>query len=124
MPVSVLTRASSQGLFNINTESFYSHQLSPAGTEWAYGTTDNFASLTYTNWEAWAGNNPPGTVGRDAVVHLVAEDIYLDLKFTAWSGSGGGGGFSYVRSTAPIPEPSSLLVISAAAFLGSYRRRR
>ena len=119
-----LTRASSQGLFNIQTESFYTHNLSPAGTEWAFGTTAEFASLTYTNWEAWTGNNPPGMVGRDAVVHLVAEDIYLDLRFTAWSGAGGGGGFSYVRSTNPIPEPGSLALLSAGALLFSSTGRR
>ena len=119
-----LTRANTQGLFNIKSEPLFTHQRSPVGTEWAFGTTADFASLTYTNWEVWAGSNPPGTVGRDAVVHLVAEDIYLDLKFTAWCGAGGGGGFSYVRSTAPIPEPSSLAVLSTAAFLGSCRRRR
>lgn len=119
-----LTRADTQGLFNIQTESFYTHMLSPAGTECAFGTTADFASLTYTNWEAWASNNPPSTVGRDAVVHLLAEDIYLDLKFTSWSGAGGGGGFSYVRSTAPIPEPSGLALLSAGAFLLSSPRRR
>jgi len=123
-PVIWLTRASSQGLFNIKTESFYTHDLSPAGTEWAFGTTAQFASLNYTNWETWAGNNPPGTVGRDAVVHLIAEDIYLDLRFTSWSGAGGGGGFSYVRSTNPIPEPGSLALLGAGVWLVSSTGHR
>jgi hypothetical protein len=116
-----LTRASTQGLFNINSESFYTHMLSPAGTEWAFGTTDDFASLTYTSWEAWAGNRPPDTVGRDAVVHLIDEDIYLDLKFTSWGGSGGG--FSYVRSTAPVPESGSFALLGAGALLLTSRLR-
>lgn len=118
-----LTRADAQGLFNIKTEPVFTHMLSPDGTAWAFGTTDNFASLTYTNWDAWAGHNPPGTVGWDAVVHLLAEDIYLDLKFTAWSGAGGGGGFSYIRSTAPVPEPRSVALLGASAVLFSCRRR-
>jgi len=116
-----LTRASTQGLFNINAESFYTHHVSPTGTEWAFGTTADFASLTYTNWETWAANRPPDTVGRDAVVHLIPDDIYLSLKFTSWGGSGGA--FSYIRSTAPIPEPGFLSIFAAGAFLLVARRR-
>ncbi len=95
-----ITRASTQGLFNLNTESSFTHNSSPLDTAWAYGTTANYDTLTYTNWETWTGGGgggPPSTVGKDAVVHLISEDIYLDLKFTAWGGSGGQ--FSYTRST-------------------------
>ena len=47
------------------------------------------------------------TVGRPMVVHLVDEDIYLQLTFKSWTdGAGlGGGGFSYVRST-PAGTPA------------------
>ena len=100
-----LTRANTNGLFNIKSETAYTHNLSPAGTEWAYGTTASFASLTYKNWEAWTGGppaGPPSTVGRDAVVHLINSNIYLDIKFTVWGAGGSGGSFSYVRSTPPL----------------------
>ena len=50
-----ITRANSQGLFNIKTESFYAHNHSPSDTEWSFGTTANYASLTYTDWETWTG---------------------------------------------------------------------
>ena len=34
------------------------------------------------------------------VVHLITDNIYIDIKFTSWGqGSGAGGGFSYERST-------------------------
>ena len=121
-PLVALTRANSQGLFNIESESFYTHNVSPAGTEWAYGTTDDFASLTFRTWELWNGGNPPSMVGRNAVLHLIQEDIYIDIKFTSWAASFGGGAFSYQRST--IPEPAGFALLGAGAFLLSLRRRR
>jgi glucose/arabinose dehydrogenase len=100
-----LTRATTAGLFNIKSESSYTHNLSPADTEWAYGTTADYSTLTYEDWETWnggQGGGPPSTVGRDAVLHLITDNIYIDIKFTSWGGSGGGGQFSYVRSTPPV----------------------
>ena len=101
-----LTRGSSQGIYNTRTESSFQHFISPADTEWANGTTADYASLTYSDWNTWAktlNGGPPNTVGTNAVMHLVSEDIYLDIRFTSWPT---GGGFSYVRSTpttAPVP---------------------
>jgi hypothetical protein len=109
-----LTRSSSQGLFNANSEPAFSHFLSPAGTEWADGSLANYASLSYNNWNTWAKgvhSGPPSTVGVNAVLHLIPDDIYLSIRFTSWSGAGGGG-FSYVRSTPTvIPEPSAGLLL-------------
>jgi len=98
-----VTRGSSQGIYNAKTESFFTHFFSPADTEWANGTTANYNSLVYSDWNTWAQANggPPSTVGVNAVVHLKSEDIYLDLTFTSWASgrSLGGGAFSYMRST-------------------------
>jgi hypothetical protein len=94
-----LTRGSSQGLYNAKTESSYTHDLSPVDTEWATGTTANYSSLSYTNWEEWARSvgGPPLTVGVNAVVHLISDDIYLGLTITSWPSRTGD--YSYVRST-------------------------
>ena len=41
---------------------------------------------------------PKTIVGKNLVLYLEEDDIYLSVKFTAWS-QGQKGGFSYERST-------------------------
>lgn len=93
-----LTRKDTQGLFNIAQESGYSGGAgSPVDTEWATGAAADWASLTFAPWNTWSGGSPPSTIGVDAVVHLITDDIYVDIVFLSWSGGGPGGGFSYMR---------------------------
>lgn len=111
-----LTRKDSQGLFNIHNEAAYSG-ASPVGTEWATGNAADHASLTFQTWHDWAiAFSPPGTVGLDACVHLIAEDIYIDIRFDSWTngigGVGQGGGFSYTRAV----KPTTSVVPGSAAF--------
>jgi len=106
-----ITRGASQGIYNAKTETGFTHTFSPADTEWANGTTANYNSLPYTDWNSWAkGVNagPPSTVGVNAVVHLKTDNIYIDIRFLSWDASGTGGGFSYTRST-PQRRQISLL---------------
>src|SRR5215468_10142115 len=42
-PVVWITRGSSTGLYNIHLETFYTHNFSPSGTEWATGDAVNHA---------------------------------------------------------------------------------
>lgn len=95
-----ITRANSQGIFNIVTETNYLEKFSPQDTRWAFGTTANYLILSYDPWEETIGT-PPQMMDQDMVVHLITDDIYIDIKFTAWTGGGNGGGFTYVRSTSP-----------------------
>jgi hypothetical protein len=122
-----LTRGSSQGIYNAHAESFFSHFSSPAGTQWATGFLTNYTSLTYTDWNSWAkGVNagPSATVGLNAVVHLVPDDIYLSVRFTSWTSGGAGGGFSYIRSTPlTIPEPSIATFLAVGLLVLAGHRR-
>ena len=101
-----ITRAATMGIYNAKTESAFTHFFSPADTEWADGTTANYLTLSYSDWDTWAKvmhGGPPATVGVPAVVHLISEDIYLNLQFTSWGGTSGG--FAYQRAT---PTPANL----------------
>ncbi|MEO1629087.1 MAG: T9SS type A sorting domain-containing protein, partial [Bacteroidota bacterium] len=80
----------------------------PVGTRWAFGTIadgvenltfDRFSGANFTNCNVGRSGSP---INRDAVLHLVEDDIYIDIKFLSWgSGNSGGGSFSYERSTDP-----------------------
>src|SRR6266540_2152955 len=94
-----IARGSTQGIYNSKQEAGFEHFVSPKDTEWADGTTANYDTLTYTNWNSWAKFihlGPPSTIGVNAVVHLKTDDIYIDIKFLSWST---GGPYSYERST-------------------------
>jgi hypothetical protein len=107
-----LTRGGNQGLYNALTESGFTHFFSPADTEWADGTTANYNSLSYTNWNSWAKGvhtGPPSTVGVNAVVHLKTDDIYIDIKFTSWSV---GSAYSYQRSTLAVSNNPPAVTIT------------
>ncbi len=96
-----ITRADLKGIFNIYSENMYINYISPEDTEWSYGTTADIGSLTFSNWQETNGSFPPSMIGQDMVVHLITDNIYIDLKFTSWVSGGEGGGFSYERSTDP-----------------------
>src|SRR5262245_24201183 len=74
-----LTRGNTRGLYNIRQESFFSRGVSPVDTEWAFGTTADLPNLKFTDWVAFHGGCSPCQVGRNAVVHLISEDIYIDI---------------------------------------------
>jgi hypothetical protein len=119
-----ITRGSSAGPFNAKTESLFTHSFSPADTEWASGQLADYATLTYTNWDAWAVHFPPGSVNQAAVVHLISDDIYVSLTFRSWSSGGTGGGFSYDRSTpgsGPPPPPAPAITGATIAPDGSFQ---
>jgi hypothetical protein len=114
-----LTRGATRGLYNAAVETGYS-SLSPVGTEWAYGALADYASLNYQTWVAWYDKNPSFMVAHNAVLHIIPEDVYLGIQFTIWNI--GSGGFTYSRSTPPVPETSSaLMLVAGTAAIVSIR---
>ena len=108
-----ITRGDLHGIYNANSEPGFTPFSSPADTEWADGTTANYSSLTYHDWNTWVKllhpPGPPATVNLPAVVHLITDDIYIDIKFLSWSS---GGNFSYQRSTGPAPNSPPIVAIT------------
>jgi hypothetical protein len=101
-----LTRSDGSGIFNIKTENSFDSDSSPDGTKWAIGTTENFESLTFTTfyqtYNTGEGGNPADLINQDMVLHIIDEDMYLDIKFLSWGDGEGDNGFSYIRASAPL----------------------
>ena len=128
-----LTRGNVAGLFNAAVESFYDDP-SPAGTRWAFSglgnptgsafSADNYSNLEFSSWVDSLGGRgvlQSNILNRPAVLHLVNQDIYIDITFNEWAN--GEGRFSYTRASAPataVPYPgySLLVLLFVLALLG------
>lgn len=112
-----ITRGALEGIFNAaKGETNFTDYYSPADTEWADGYATNYASLSFTDWESWAKGihgGPPGTIGVNAVVHLISDNIYVDITFTSWGVRQGG--FSYERSSPAVVLPPPTVSITNLA---------
>ncbi|MGB0173052.1 MAG: T9SS type A sorting domain-containing protein [Flavobacteriaceae bacterium] len=114
-----LTRTNSGGaLINYNQESSYERGTSPVGTLWALGSTSD-TNLSFDDFQGFDGtsggygsrsNRPP--MNQALVLKITngttteSDDIHIDVTFTSWTSGqggydGGGGGFTYTRSTNP-----------------------
>lgn len=119
-----ITRQNRNGIFNIRQESEYNRPQSPIDTEWATGSAADYESLTFTDWLTWNGRNPRNDINLGAVLHLITDDIYIDIEFLAWTGQRNGGGFAYERSTVPLPTSLVLLASGIAGFIGLRCRKK
>jgi len=111
-----LTRNFSHWLYNTNVESGAGIGT-PSDTEWAFGALSDFATLTYQSFDAFRTGDLNGVLinGGSMVCHLINEDIYLSVHFTAWGH--GGGLIAYTRSTpqAVAPPPTINVNITSPA---------
>lgn len=93
-----ITRGNSGGqIYNAASEMQADKTLSPAGTLWARGTTENLENLTFDRFRATL-EKPKDNVGVDLVLLLVEENIAIDLRITSWSQQEIGA-FAYERSS-------------------------
>ncbi len=93
-----ITRRNDGGqIFNILERDGPLAPVSPIGTRWALGTTDDIENLDFKPFRP-AVVSPKEVPGKDVVLHLVEEDIYVDVRFLSWSQEKQGG-FSYERTT-------------------------
>lgn len=87
-------------IYNIVSESTANASSSPAGTAWAQGTYATIDGLTFTSFRnASPGQRPKNVVGVPMILHLIEEDIYIEIIFTSWA-TNKQGGFAYERRTA------------------------
>jgi hypothetical protein len=93
-----ITRGNNGGqIYNAVEESNYNKTNSPVGTEWAEGDIADWESLTYQKFRT-AVVRPKNVVGKNLVMHLIEDDIYVQVSFTSWA-QGQAGGFAYNRSS-------------------------
>ncbi len=93
-----ITRGNSGGeIFNIISEDKSSKGLSPIGTKWAVGELSDISTLTFSSFRDAVGK-PKQVVGKNLVLHIEKENIYLAVKFKIW-GESQSGSFTYERST-------------------------
>ena len=90
-----ITRGNDGGqIFNARISTEDDKDTSPLDTEWALGTTDALNTLTFDTFRNTI--SPRQVVGKDLVMHLITDDVYVNVRFTSWS-SGKEGGFAYIR---------------------------
>ena len=93
-----ITRGNDGGqIYNILQETTANKDLSPAGTKWAIGEVSDIADLNFRNFRDAVGQ-PKEVVGKDLILYIEEEEVYISIKFLSW-GQGRNGSFSYERST-------------------------
>ena len=83
------------------------------------------ASCTFTDWiDAAGGAGSAGSfiANRAAVMHLLADDIYVDVTFTEYTTASNGARITYIRGTPPVNVQKSRQVpfLPLVAYLAMF----
>ena len=97
-----LTRRSQGLLFNAKVESEH-NGLGPKGTKWFLGSLEDYSeeqlrSLEFVSMKSASNSRMRDAPGKTFIVHLVEDDIFIELLFHSWGNKSEGGGFSYSRT--------------------------
>jgi len=103
----VLTRGANEVLYNTAAGEGSAGSSSPLDCMWAFGSIANYSTLTYKTMASLRNGDLAAVIlNKPMVLHLVNENIYLPIEFTAW-GQHFAGGFSYTRATStPVTQPT------------------
>lgn len=144
-----LTRGAIQSIFNVAAEPGFDtiNFDSPADTAWAFADLNgnpndagfdaaNFANLNFAPFIVALGGPGPANGGgpgsgipnmvlnRPGVLHLISDDIYLNIEFSIWNPGGVLGDAAIQYSRATVPVPAALPLFGSALGLLAWRRRR
>ena len=97
-----LTRRSQGLLFNAKVESVHNGS-GPKGTKWFLGSLEDCSeeqlrSLEFVSMKSASNSRMRDAPGKTFIVHLVEDDIFIELLFHSWGNKSEGGGFSYSRT--------------------------
>ncbi len=103
-----ITRGNNQGIYNPFTEEEWDQDVSPQGTLWSVGNTDDLSdveSRAYTNFYAayggQLGNRVPGST---AVMYVPSIEKYYLIEWNSWTQNNQGGGFAYTRTEIDVAQ--------------------
>ncbi len=133
-----ITRGFTRGIYNIapGKETGYVSNMSPIDTQWAFAGLNgnptsnfdatNYTNLTFSSWEnalLGSGNLQDNILDRAGVVHLISDDIYINIEFTQWET---GSSMAYTRATQVAQENvpmTAVFVVILALLLSSVGYR-
>ena len=106
-----LTRRSQGLLFNAKVESEHNGS-GPKGTRWFHRTLEEIEkvgsledyseeqlrSLKFVSMKSASNSRMRDAPGKTFIVHLVEDDVFIELSFHSWGNKSEGGGFSYSRT--------------------------
>jgi len=115
-----LTRAFNHWLYNPAGGDTGPVPGTPSNTQWAFapaplGTNATLADVTglsYASFDSYRNGDLSGVLlpNKQMVIHIITQDIYVPVMFTAWPH--GGGAFAYVRATPPPTAPAPTVSIT------------
>jgi hypothetical protein len=104
-----ITRGEDQGIYNPYREDGWDSDVSPAGTLWSVGDTEDLSDVerrTYTNFYAAYGSGSLGNrvPGSKAIMYVPDNGKYYLVEWDSWTQGGNYGGFSYIRTEIDVAQ--------------------